>query len=294
MEGRFRLRSCIALTLCTATLFLVSCANGDPEPPGSETLPLGSAEHLFVMYSSNTPRALFDSFFTEGDYVRTDTPAAADVTRRYRYALVTTLRRRWNGHPGVRAWTERGCGPASPGLIVYDPEFRLEWTPPSEPKNLIASVRAAARMVRATGCHRFGIAPGALPFFGLDPIDCDVDLAAGVHNRLPWRSIDLVDIQAQRLLGEHCLPRGGMDLYERTVSELAASFKRANPEIEVLGQVSFRDSEASTMRSAISRIADEVDGIYFSYPTNNPDFACNYCEPRELKTLLRYLNQPRR
>ncbi|MDP9068993.1 MAG: hypothetical protein M3N53_11715 [Actinomycetota bacterium] len=242
------------------------------------------------MYSANTPDDLFDLFFTNNDYVRTDIDQATGVPRRSRYALVTTLRVTWNGHPGVRAWTKRGCGPTEPGLIVYDPEFRPEWTPPAEVEDLPASVRKAARLVDGTGCHRFGIAPGALPFFGLDPIACEVNLAEGAYRDLPWGSIDLVDIQSQRLLGDHCLPQGGLALYEQIVSRLAALFKEANPNIEVLTQVSFRDSAADTMTTAIARVAKDVDGIYFSYPTTNPDIPCAYCRPEELEVLLRYLD----
>lgn len=242
------------------------------------------------MYSSNTPPELFDRYFTKGDYVRTDVDLAAGASRRSRYALVTTLRLSWNDHPGVRAWTKAGCGPDTPGLIVYDPEFRPEWTPPAEVQRLAESVRQAARMVRATGCHRFGIAPGALPFFGLDPIACEVNLDEGVYRDLPWRWIDLVDMQAQRLLGDRCLPEGGLELYEATVLELADYFRGANPGIEVLTQVSFRDSQAETMQRAISRVAEGVDGVFFSYPTTNPDIPCGNCRPDQLEALLAYLS----
>ena len=280
-------KTCARFALAGVLVLLVACAGDGIE----RVQPPGAAAHLAVMYSANTPDELFDTYFSQGDYVRADIEQAAVAPRRSRYALVTTLRLSWNGHPGVRAWTRGGCGPDTPGLIVYDPEFRPEWTPPVEVEHLARSVRTAARMVRETGCHRFGIAPGALPFFGLDPIACEVELAGGAYRELPWSSIDLVDIQAQRLLGDECLPQGGLALYEETVTDLAAFFRKMNPRIEVLTQVSFRDSQAHTMTTALERVAAEVDGIFFSYPTTNPDIPCGYCQPEELERLLRYLNE---
>lgn len=247
------------------------------------------------MYSAHVPReapALFDRYFSHGDYARAESLRPdADVARRFRYALSTSLRVSWKGEPGIQHWTRRGCGPRTPGTIVYDPEIRPDWTPPREVENLTASIRRAARLVGRTGCHRFGIAPGSLPFFGLDPHRCEVDLDAGVHDDdLPWRSIDLVDIQAQRLIGEHCLARNGLGTYRETVSYLAAFFRRANPNVEVLAQVSFRDAPAQTMAEAITAVAPHVDGVFFSYPTTNADIPCRYCRVEELAALLRFLD----
>jgi hypothetical protein len=71
----------------------------------------------------------------------------------------------WAGEPGVRHWVELGCGPETPGVIVYDPEGR-DLTPTSELRRFPASIRRAADFVASTGCHRFGLAPGSTP--GLD------------------------------------------------------------------------------------------------------------------------------
>ncbi len=256
--------------------------------------PSSEVQKLFVMYSANAPRdapQLFERYFTEGDYARTESLSRpADVPRRFRYALPTTLRVQWNGEPGVRAWTRRGCGPDTPGTIVYDPEIRPDWTPPAEVERLAESIREAARLVRSTRCHLFGIAPGSLPFFGLDPHACEVDLDEGVYDDdLPWHTIDLVDVQVQRLIGEHCLQRDGLARYAETVTQLAAFLRRENPDIQVVAQVSFRDSDAFTMAQAIERVAEDVDGIFFSYPTTNADIPCLYCSPSELEALLRYL-----
>lgn len=245
------------------------------------------------MYSANAPReapATFADFFTPRDYARVESlPAGIDVDRRFRYVLPTSLRVRWKGQPGVRFWTRRGCEEGTPGTIVYDPEFRPDWTPPEEVDSFVASIRRAARLVRATGCHRFGIAPGAEPFLGLDAETCEVDLDRGLYRDLPWPSIDLVDIQAQRLLGEQCLQREGLVRYEAIVSSVAAFVTNANPDIEVVSQVSFRDSDAATMKKGIARVAAEIDGIYFSYPSTHPSIPCRYCSVGELEALLEYL-----
>ncbi|MBW3595258.1 MAG: hypothetical protein KY391_06730 [Actinobacteria bacterium] len=252
---------------------------------------------LFIMYSANAPRdapATFKRFLTNRDYVRIDSiPSGIRVARRLRYALPTTLRVEWKGEHGVRYWTRRGCGRGTPGTIVYDPEFRTAWTPPEEMDDLVASIRKAARLVRATGCHRFAIAPGAEPFFGLDPDTCEVDLDKGVYRSVPWRAIDLVDFQAQRLLSDRCRRSGGVARYEETVFDLAAFVTDANPEIEVVSQVSFLDTDPSTMNDAIRRVAGVIDGIYFSYPSTNPWRECLYCTVDDLEALLGYLRPTR-
>ena len=241
------------------------------------------------MFSARAPidaPEVFRVHFGARDYARVDTlPDGFDVARSRRYALPTSLRERWAGWPGVRHWVRRGCGPGTPGLIVYDPE-RRELTPPDEQRRMVASIRRAARLVDATGCHDFGLAPGATPLWGLDPARCDFDLEHGSYRRVPWRRVDLVDVQAQRLAGDDCAARDGATRYEELVESVAAYVRARNPRIRVVAQVSFRDSTPELMVEALARVAPAIDGIYFSYPTTNEDIPCRYCTPANMAALL--------
>lgn len=241
------------------------------------------------MFSARAPvdaPEVFRDHFTTRDYARVDTlPRDVDVARARRYALPTSLRERWAGWPGVRHWIGRGCGRGTPGLVVYDPE-RRDLTPPNEQRRIVGSIRRAARLVHGTGCHSFGLAPGATPLFGLDPGSCDFDLARGSYRRVPWRRVDLVDVQAQRLAGDDCATRDGIARYDDFVSSVAAYVRARNPRILVVTQVSFRDSAPARMIEALARVAPVVDGVYFSYPTTNDDIPCRYCTPSNMAALL--------
>jgi hypothetical protein len=112
----------------------------------------------------------------------------------------------WAGEPGLRHWVELGCGPETPGVSVYDPEGR-DLTPTSELRRFPASISRAADFVASTGCHRFGLAPGSTPLFGIDPASCSYDLDRGSYEGINWKSVDIIDIQSQRLLGQLCHKR---------------------------------------------------------------------------------------
>lgn len=79
---------------------------------------------LFVMFSPNIPTeapGVFGRFLRDDDYARVESLSTeVTVARGFRYALPTTLRRRWAGEPGLGHWTARGCGRETPGLLVYD------------------------------------------------------------------------------------------------------------------------------------------------------------------------------
>ena len=245
------------------------------------------------MYSAIAARRapdLFRRYFTPLDYARVESiPPHFRIERRHRYALPTTLRRRWAGEPGVRFWTDRGCGRGTPGLIVYDPEKR-DLTPPREQEHFAESVRRAARLVGATGCHAFGLAPGSA-FLGLDARRCSYSSEGSFYTDVPWRSVDLLDIQAQRLLGDDCLAEDGLDEYASVVTSIGAFARRRNPEISVVAQVSFRDNPPSRMQHAIASVAHAIDGIYFSYPATHVEIPCQYCSRAHLETLLRFLRR---
>jgi hypothetical protein len=244
------------------------------------------------MYSAIASReapALVRRYFEPGDYVRTESlPPRLRVARKHSYVLPTTLRERWVGEPGLRHWIRQGCGPGTPGTIVYDPERRT-LTPAREQNNLVESVHRAAALVNSTGCHDFGLAPGAMLLFGLDDKSCTYDLDRGFYREIRWRSVDLVDIQAQRLLSDPCIVKGGVDQYASAVSHLAAYVRARNPGIFVVSQVSFRDNHPTSMIEGIARVSEVVDGIYFSYPSTNPEFPCRYCSRANLEMFLEAL-----
>ena len=247
---------------------------------------------LFVMFSANAPRAapqLFARYVSDRDYVRIESlPDDVRVPRARRFALPTTTRARFLGDPGVRHWVERGCGPSTPGTIVYDPE-RRRLTPAREQRDVGAAIRRATRLVSSTGCHAFGLAPGAALLFGLDARACSYDLGAGLLEHISWTAVDVVDIQAQRLLGDHCVARGGVATYAAAVRAVTSYVRRRNPSISVASQVSFRDNAPVAMRTGIDSVATVVDGIYFSYPSTHPSIACRYCTRANLQGLLQYL-----
>lgn len=279
----------LSLVLVLGAVMLPGCSSSSVV--GSE--PSRPPADLFIIYSANAPRAAPDTFaryFAPGDYARSESlPSGVDMRRRFRYVLPTSLRVEWKGEPGVRYWTRLGCGGGTPGTVIYDPEHRPRWTPVEEVDHLVASVRRAATLVRATGCHRFGIAPGAEPLFGLDAESCEVHAQRGRYRDLPWTSIDLVDIQGQRLLSARCLKREGLARYEATVSAISRFVSDANPETEVVSQVSFRDNQPPVMKEAIAAVAHVIDGVFFSYPSTNASIPCLYCSDENLEILLEYL-----
>ena len=249
--------------------------------------PLGAGHRIFFAATIAPDHPdIFRRFFTESDLARVDTlPTGTQLPRSQTYALVTTLRREWAGFAGLKHFLDQDCGPQSPGTVIYDPELR-ELTPRSEQTNMLRSIRTATRRVKASSCHEFGLSPGATPFFGLDPKACTFDLEEGLVEEIDWTDVDLVDVQAQRLLGEECLDKGGLETYTSAISTVARVARDENPDIDVLAQVSFRDNEPESMLEGLRAVADVIDGIYFSYPTNNPDFPCLFCTSEHLESFL--------
>ena len=275
--------------LCRSlALFLLwpsACASEDPAP--------AVRSNLSILYSAIAPREapeIVSRYFTPLDYARVDSqPPGIELPRSRLYALPTSLREEWAGYPGVRHWVDEGCGPETPRLIIYDLEFRT-LSPPDEQEDFVGATERAAEMVASTGCHSFGIAPGATPLFGLDAQTCTYDLERGLYRDMPWRQIDLLDIQAQRLVGDHCADRDGLDTYVRLIEELGSYAREQNAGIEVFAQVSFRDTPPDRMVEAIGLVSNDIDGIYFSYPSTHETIPCDYCSPENLKTFLSALN----
>ncbi len=278
------------LALLAAALLL----GGPHDRYGSSLAFQAVPQDLFIMFSANAPRdtpEVFGRYFTSRDYARTESlPPRLSVARHHRYALATTLRKRWLGEPGLRHWVDRGCGRGTPGTIVYDPERRY-LTPEPEQSHFVESVRRAVRLVSSTGCHRFGLAPGASLLFGMDDQACSYDLGDGLYREIPWRSVDIIDVQAQRFLGDRCIEDEGVEQYASVVSSIASFARRRNPDVLVVSQVSFRDNSPSAMHEGIASVSGVIDGIYFSYPSTHPDIPCLYCTPAHLETFLSRLRR---
>ena len=244
------------------------------------------ARILFSSLVPNEAPEIFRRYFRERDMARADTlPDRFDLERDQLYGLPTSLRREWMGFPGVRHWVDAGCGDGTPKTVVYDPEFR-SLTPVSEQRDVVRSIDRAARMVGSTGCHDFGLAPGSSLLFGLDDVACSYDLDDSYLRDINWRRVDLVDVQSQRLLSDRCIDKDGIATYESAVSEVAAHVREMNPEILVLSQVSFRDNDPVAMIEGLQSVAEIVDGIYFSYPSNNSEIDCRYCTVENLEFFL--------
>ena len=272
----------VVVVVVAAVLVIVIRRDRWSGPPALRS----DARILFsALVPAEAPEA-FDAYFTERDLARADTlPDTVDLDRGQLYGLPTSLRREYKGYFGVRHWVEAGCGPGTPRMIVYDPENR-SLTPMEEQVGFTSAIKEAGRMVRRTGCHDFGLAPGSLILFGLDPGTCEYNMQNSNLFDIDWTRVDLVDIQAQRLLSAPCLERDGLRTYERAVTRVANYVRRRNPEILVFSQVSFRDNHPIDMLEGLQAVRDVVDGIYFSYPSNNEDIPCQYCSTEHLELFL--------
>lgn len=276
-----------------AVLALALLPGPDEESFWLDSSPLDDGDHVYFAapVASEAPD-LFDRYFGPADLARVDTLRPdLELESEQLYALVTTLRARWAGFWGLRHFVEAGCGPGTPGTILYDPE-RRSLTPEVEQENFVRSVARAIARIESTGCHRVGLAPGSELLFGLDPESCSYDIAQGHLEDIDWTRVDVVDLQVQRLLSDACLERGGMTTYVRAVIEIGGFVREHNPAIDVLAQVSFRDNEPQVMLEALSRVAPVIDGIYFSYPVENPanpDIECGFCTTQNLELFLRSL-----
>jgi hypothetical protein len=282
-----------SLTMVSLLVLLTVLALGAPEDvaPHSSTIPAPMLRTIFIMYSANAPREapeVFRRYLTSIDYARAESlPVGIPVDRDRRYVLPTTLRRTWSGYAGLRHWVAEGCGRDTPGTIIYNPE-RRHLTPAWEQNHFVTAIRRAARLVRSTGCHDFGLAPGSY-YLGLHAAECTFAPRKGILKAVPWRSVDVLDIQAQRMLGDSCAHEQGLNTYAAAASYIATLARRRHPGIAVASQVSFRDNPPHRMLNAIARVAGVVDGIYFSYPTRHSGFPCDYCSPSEMAVLLEYL-----
>jgi hypothetical protein len=270
---------------------LVLPVDGDGAGP---TRSAHARDRLFVMLSPNIPPEaphVFSRYLEDGDYARVETlPDDVRVERRFRYALPTTLRRRWAGEPGLRHWTARGCGRGTPGTLVYDIEH-WNLTPVAEQRSFAASIREGARLAVATGCHAYGVAPDASYLFGKAGGECDYDIGSARYRDIPWDRIDLIDLQVQDLVSDECFDDYGIHDYVAVASTVATHARARNPRVLVVAQVSFRLTPPARMSRAVAAVADVVDGVYLAYPTLTHPDACRYCTPGRVRAFLSELGR---
>ncbi len=280
--------------LAAALVVAASCTLGESvtEPRLSKRV----QRDLFVMFSAVATRVAPRSvarYVEPRDYLRREFAGRVpgrDADDAARYVLPATVRERWADEPGVTHWVRSGCSGDGRETIVYDPEH-WELTPRREQRRFVHSIGVAGRIAGRKECFSFGIAPDGVFLFGLHPERCSLELARGAYRRIPWNAVDLVDIQAQLLIGDDCVQDMGVDDYVEVIREVATTARRANPHIAVVAQVSFRHTPPSRMKTAIAAVAGDIDGVFFSYPSRGFRARCEYCSVRNLHELLRFLRR---
>jgi hypothetical protein len=168
-------------------------------------------------------------------------------------------------------------------VVIYNPEH-WDATPPQELNGLHNSIADAARMVRASGCRIFGVAPDG-KLLGLPTGQCRGEPSA-LATQVDWKQVDLVLLQAQRLLADRCGGAIGVQEYARFVGKWSRELKAANPSIKVVAQLSFRYTDVETMLNAIDATRTVADGYYLAYPNEKSGVKCQYCAPENLERLL--------
>jgi hypothetical protein len=184
---------------------------------------------------------------------------------------------------GIQLESARGCGPGTPGLIVYDPEHWPE-TPADERLDVPAAIARGKVVARRSGCHNYGIAPDGL-YLGILPNSCSYDLSIGIHRTVDWDGINLFDIQAQRLLGDECSSHSGVEAYAEFVDAVTHEVRARARDLEIVAQLSFRYTPPERMMAAIERLRETVDGFYIAYPSRLGQI-CGYCSATNLEQVL--------
>jgi hypothetical protein len=241
----------------------------------------GSAPAPFVMIGNSTDPQIFpvlEQLLRRGDYVSAklagaDPSLGRRMGRDHLFVLPGSL-------AGVRKHS--GCGAGSPGVVVYDIEHWTD-TPAAEQRRPGESIAAAARIVQATRCQTYALAPDG-EYMGLQ--ECKYDFAAGLYEGVDWRQVELLSIQAQRLLSDTCAGSLTVEDYAAFVARVAAYVRGKNPAIRVVTQLSFRYTPPAKIIAAMHRVAAQVDGIYLVYPMHSTK-PCNYCSPANLAAVLR-------
>jgi hypothetical protein len=236
----------------------------------------------FLMFASTSDPTVFpvlEKFLTREDYagakIAAKAPAIArHIESQHQFVLPGSIE-------GVKKYA--GCAATDPGIVMYDIEHWTD-TPASEQSQPAKSVAAAARIVHASKCQQFALAPDG-QFMGLKEGVCAYDFEAGIYRSIDWTQVDLLSVQAQRLLSDACADQLTVDDYAGFVSRVAAYVKSKNPKILVVSQLSFRYTPPEKIVLAISKLAQGIDGFYLIYPAGQKT-PCHYCSAQNVATVL--------
>lgn len=248
---------------------------------GAEGIPPGPR----FAFTSTHPDALavVNKYFRHGDLVNiwsiNKLPELGDrIGKGNQHILTSSLSE-------LTEWANRPCDdPGGAGIIVYDPE---EWaaTPAAEKSDVSGSLAQGARLVNASGCRTYGIAPSR-GFMSTHYQDCEAT-PGELNRQINWKGISLLVIQAQGLLVAPCVNKHGFENYEKFVSAVADIAKAGNPNILVFAEVSFNRSRPWIIIQAINRTRHKVDGFYLAYPRE-----CKFCTPENLEEVLTRYRKP--
>jgi hypothetical protein len=237
----------------------------------------------FLMFASTSDPQVFpvlEQIMGPGDFISVKAANQAPklgrrLGREHQFVLPGSLE-------GVRK--DAGCGAGSAGVVMYDIEHWNE-TPLAEQRQPGKSIAAGAEIVNGSGCQKFAVAPDG-QFMGLKESTCGYDFEAGLYRDVDWTGVDLLSIQAQRMLSDTCADKLTVDDYAGFVSRVAAYVKSKNPGITVVSQISLRYTPPEKLIAAMNRLNRVADGFYLVYPshTANP---CRYCTPANVDTVLR-------
>ncbi len=187
----------------------------------------------------------------------------------------------------VTEWAGKPCNDRnSASIIFYDIEG-WEATPMQEKADLRGSVARAGEIVKSSGCRTYGIAPGRAYLTG-HTRQCEIGVGQ-LPRGVDWRNVQVFLIQSQGLLAQRCVRRNGVEVYRRFLQDMAGLARAANPQIVVLGEVSFRRSRPDVIVQAIDATKGIVDGYYVAYPVTEK---CPDCTPANLEYVLSRYRTP--
>lgn len=188
----------------------------------------------------------------------------------------------------VAEWAGKPCNDHnSASIIMYDIE---EWeaTSREEKADVAGSVRKAGDVVRGSGCRTFGLVPSRAYLAGTQE-RCALGLGQLPRN-VQWRDVSVFVIQAQGLLQNDCVRKGGFETYRRFVADMTRIARAGNPDIIVLAEVSFNRGTPQNMVEAMEKTRSLVDGFYLAYPAEQE--RCRYCTPSDLEYVLSKFRRP--
>ena len=270
----------MAAFIALSAAIIIGAVPACSEPASAQPFFMFSAYRFASAVEGEAVRGVLGKYFTGQDYlgrelVKTDEKLAALVGHAHTISLPASIEQILKQADSKEA-----------GLVIYDIEHWAS-TPEDEQKDPLAAVDRAAGLIHASGSQIFGIAPDG-EYLGLRKEACEVSLDKCIIRQVDIKKLDMVIIQAQRLLSDRCAKEGGPEKYVLLVTTLAKEMKAKNPQILVVAQVSFRYTPPERMIEALRRVQGCVDGFYFAYPPPR-DSVYGYCSAGRLKQVLEAL-----